>query len=163
MWKNATSAQMLEVSPLGVERVPPSRKGCVVNAQMTKVRNKWIRPCSPPNWMDYIVAASFLERHPKISNKKKKNAIIQIFSYVIICRHSQSFLMCSTCVCLSVCLSSFLVYIYIIFLAVPFQSSWNDHDIVTKKKLKKRIFFLPLWCRNMYCLILVILRHQHTW
>ena len=33
-------AQMLEVSLLGVGTVLPSRKGCVVNSQMTKASNK---------------------------------------------------------------------------------------------------------------------------
>ena len=40
------SAQMLEVSLLGVGNGAPSRKGCVVNGQTTKATNK--RACLPP-------------------------------------------------------------------------------------------------------------------
>ena len=39
--RNVMSAQILEVSLLGVGTVlPPSRKGCVVNGQMTKASNQ---------------------------------------------------------------------------------------------------------------------------
>ena len=41
------SAQMLEVYAIRSRNGAPSRKGCVLNGQMTKVNNKRVRPPSP--------------------------------------------------------------------------------------------------------------------